>query len=180
VVALGLVPHTGWAWLVRVSGSPQGPRVEQRVRVVACDVVEGELYHQAAERTRDRERFVVSRRAAAVEQARGALGVHTAGAHVAVVLGRRMALPALERIVAAHPRIHGAEGELWRAMFAEACAVHGLAVVRRDASEVRAALAERYRPRVIDAFLADAKGTVGAPWTRELQDAALAAWNALA
>jgi hypothetical protein len=177
--ALGLVPHTGWAWLVRVAGSPEEPTVERRARVVACDVVEGEVYHLAAEQTRDRESFVARRRTAALRQAQEALADYVEGASHAVVLGKQMKLPALERIVAAHPLTHGAEGELWRAVFAEACAVHGLAVERRESSQVRELLTKRYKPAAIAAFLTAGKRTVGAPWNREPQDAALAAWSAL-
>jgi hypothetical protein len=179
-VAIGLVPHTGWTWLVRVCGPPDAPRVESRARIVACDVLEGELYHLAAERTRDRERFVEMRRALALAQATEALRTWIDGVQAAVVLGKRMALPAFDRIIAAHPLIHGAEGELWRAVFAEACAVYRLAVAREEGSRARDAVVARQGRRSVDAFLAEGKRTVGAPWTREPQDAALAAWNALA
>jgi len=178
--AVGIVPHTGWAWLVKVSGAPEAPRVDARARVVACDVVEGQLYHRAAERRHDAARFLAERRAAAVERARAALEAHVGGVRAAVVLGGLMRLPALERILAAHPRIHSAEGELWRALFAEACAAGGLAVTRARAEEVHAALAERHGPRAVAAFLAGGKRAVGSPWSREPQDAALAAWSALA
>jgi hypothetical protein len=179
VAAIGLVPHTGWTWLVRVTRTEEGAAVETRARVVACDVLEGELYHLAAERSRDQERFVATRRVAAVRQAQDALAGHVIGASRAVVLGKQMKLPAFERIIGAHPMIHGAEGELWRAVFAEACAAHGLAVARRQALDVREALAKHHTPAAIAAFLAEGKRTVGAPWNREPQDAALAAWSAL-
>ena len=77
--AIGLVPHTGWTWLVLVVGTRAAPRVERRERVVACDVLEGELYHLAAEHAGDRERFVATRRAAAVKQARATLRAELAG-----------------------------------------------------------------------------------------------------
>jgi hypothetical protein len=165
--ALGLVPHTGWTWLVRVSGTRARPVIAARERVVACEVLEGELYHLAAERTRGREAFVATRRARAVELATAALGAHAAGASAACVVGKVAALPALEKIVASHPLIHGAEGELWRAIFAEAAAALGLPVTRADANSVRG--------KSDAAFLAEGKRAFGAPWTREVQDAALAA-----
>jgi len=179
MTAIGLVPHTGWTWLVRVGGSRAEPRVEARERVVACDVLDGELYHLAAERSRDREGFVASRRAAAVAQARDALREHVAGVRAAVVVGKIAPLAPLERIVAAHPMIHGAEGELWRAIFAEACAAAGLAATRVAPDAVRTGLAKRAKPAAITAFLAAGKQAVGSPWSREPQDAALAAWGAL-
>jgi len=177
--AIGLVPHTGWAWLVRVSGTTGAPKVECRERVVACDVLDGELYHRAAERARDRERFVASRRAAALEQARRAIRDHVAGVRAAIVLGKLAALGPVDRIVAAHPMIHGAEGELWRAIFAEACGAAGLAVARDEAGALRAQLARRHPATAIAAFLADGKRTCGSPWSREPQDAALGAWSVL-
>src|SRR5262245_6954033 len=136
MAAIGLVPHTGWTWLVRVGGSRGAPRVEARERVVACDVLDGELYHLAAERTRDREGFVAARRAAAVRQAEDALRGHLAGVRAAVVVGKRAPLAPVDRIVVAHPMIHGAEGELWRAIFAEACAAAGVSATRADAAEL--------------------------------------------
>lgn len=169
--ALGLVPHTGWAWLVRVTGTRATPVVAARERVLACDVLDGQLYHLAAERTRDREAFVARRRARAIELAIAALRAVAAEATAACVVGTVAALPPLPAIVASHPLIHGAEGELWRAIFAEAAAALGLAVTRSDANSVRA--------RQPATLLADGKRAFGAPWTREVQDAALAAWAVL-
>jgi len=165
--AIGLVPHTGWAWLVRVAGTRARPAVVERARVVACEVEDGQLYHLAAERTRDREAFVDTRRARAVERAIAALREHVGEATAACIVGNVAALPPLATIVASHPLIHSAEGELWRAIFAEAAAALGLAVTRADANSVRS--------KSNAAFLAEGKRTLGAPWTREVQDAALAA-----
>jgi hypothetical protein len=178
--ALGLVPHTGWTWLVRVRRTDEGVAVERRERVVACDVLEGELYHLAVERAREQEQFLATRRTAALRQAQDALSAHVEGVRHLIVLGKRMTLPPLERILAAHPLIHGAEGELWRALFAEAGEALGLLVERQEASAVRAALAKRHAPAAVQAFLAAGKKAVGAPWSREPQEAALAAWSALA
>ena len=179
MAAIGLVPHTGWAWLVRVAGSRGAPRVERRDRVVVCDVLDGQLYHLAAERARDRERFVASRRAAAIDQARAALRDHVDGARAAIVLGKHAQLAPVDRIVAAHPMIHAAEGELWRAIFAEACAAAGLEVTRAEAGTLRPLLGKRHAASAIAAFLDDGKRTCGSPWSREPQDAALGAWTVL-
>jgi hypothetical protein len=177
--AIGLVPHTGWTWLVRVSGTARAPKVERRERVVACDVLEGELYHLAAERDRDRERFVATRRTAAMKHAREALRDQLAGVRAAIVLGKQAALAPVDRIVAVHPLIHGAEGELWRAIFAEACGAAGVTVTRAEAGEIRPLLAKRHAAAAIAAFLDEGKRTCGPPWSREPQDAALAAWSVL-
>jgi len=177
--AIGLVPHTGWTWLVRVTGSRAAPKVERRERIVACDVLEAELYHLAAERDRDHERFVATRRTAATRQARDALRDHVAGVRHAIVIGKQGLLAPVEQIIAVHPRIHGAEGELWRAIFAEACAAAGLAVTRAEAGELRPLLAKRHSAAAVAALLDDGKRTCGPPWSREPQDAALGAWSVL-
>jgi hypothetical protein len=176
-IAIGMVPHTGWAWLVRVRGESGAAKVESRAKVVACEVLDGQLYHLAAERTRDQAEFLAERRAAAVAEAGRALAPHLGDALAVVVLGKLVSLPPLERIVAAHPFMHGAEGELWRAVFAEACAVSGVAVTRALAEEVRRAQLKRHGSPAIEAFLAAGRREVGPPWSREPQDAALAAWS---
>jgi len=79
----------------------------------------------------------------------------------------------------APPEIHGAEGELWRAIFAEACAAAGLEVTRAEAGTLRPLLGKRHAAPAIAAFLDDGKRTCGAPWSREPQDAALGAWSVL-
>jgi hypothetical protein len=153
--------------------------VERRERVVACEVLDGELYHLAAERAGDRERFVATGRAAAVKQARDALRDHVAGVRAAVVIGKQATIAAVDVVVAAHPRIHGAEGELWRAIFGEACAAAGLAVSRAEPGELRPLLAKRHSAAAIAAFLDEGKRRCGPPWSREPQDAALGAWSVL-
>jgi len=177
--ALGIVPHTGWAWLVSVGGTVAKPRIERRERIVVCDVVDGQLYHLAAEQPDDPASFLATRRAATVIHTREALHPHVGAARAAVVLGKHVVLPALDRILSAHPLIHTAEGELWRAIFADACAFPGVAVTRSEALAVRSALDTRIGGVAVVGFLADSRRIVGAPWTRELQDAALAAWSAL-
>jgi hypothetical protein len=175
--AIGIVPHTGWAWLVGVSGSPSTARVEWRTKLVVCGVLDGQLYHLAVDRTPDRAGFIERRRAEAVAQACRALDPHLGGVRAAVVLGQRFTLPPLERILAAHPLLHSAEGELWRAIFAEACVACGVAVTRALAEEVRGAVATRRGGPAVAAFLDAGKREVGPPWSREPQDAALAAWS---
>jgi len=178
-VAIGIVPHTGWAWLVRVRGEAGGAAVESRARIVACQVQDGQLSHLAAEHRGDPAEFLAGRRPAAVAQACLAIEPHLGSVVAAVVLGKQVTLERLERLLAAHPLIHGAEGELWRAIFAEACLVRGVAATRAVAEEVRGGLAKRHGSRAIAAFLAVGRRQVGSPWSREPQEAALAAWSAL-
>jgi len=175
---IGILPHTGWAWLVRVSGMGSAPRVEARARVVACDVLAGQLYHLAAGRKGDQAEFFEERRAWAVAETSRALGPHLGDVRAAAVLGKEVPLPPLPRIVASHPLIHGAEGELWRAIFAEVCRERGLLVTRALGEDVRAALVARHGCQAVEAFLAQGRRDLGAPWGREVQEAALGAWSA--
>ena len=160
-MAVGLLPHTGWTWLVRVDGDT----IVARVRIEALPVVDAQLYHQTQEHDGDRARFFAKRlavaRAAAIEVARA----HVVDAKRAVVIGKQLALPPLEAIMRSHAMIHTAEGELWRALFAEACASCGLAVTR--IARAPSAKAERW--------LAAGRERLGAPWTAEIKAAALAA-----
>jgi hypothetical protein len=159
--AIGLLPHTGWTWLVRVGGQPDDVA---RHRVVALDVHDAELYHLAREHTGDRAVFVAERRAAALARAIAAVAPHCAGVARAVVLGKQPSLPVLDRIVASHAMIHTAEGDVWRALFAEACAACGVAARRIE------------RPIVHDErWLAKVGQALGAPWTAEVKAAAAAA-----
>src|SRR5262249_53513723 len=133
MAAIGLVPHTGWTWLGRVAGAPRAAGGARPGRGVAGGGLDGALCHPAGERARARASFVASRRSVALSQAREALRAHVAGVRSAIVVGKHAELAPVDRIVAAHPLIHGAEGELWRAIFAEACAAAGLAVTRAEA-----------------------------------------------
>src|SRR5262245_49451785 len=108
MTAIGLVPHTGWTWLVRVGGTARSPVVEAREKVIACDVLDGELYHQAAERLGDAVNFIDRQRERAKQQAFAAIASHVSNVTAAVVLGKQTVLPGLDKILGAHPLIHGA------------------------------------------------------------------------
>jgi hypothetical protein len=164
--ALGLVPHTGWTWLVRVRDG----EVAARERIVAVEVLDGELYHHARDHAGDRERFFAKRRAEMFAKAVAAMRAY-ADAAAAVVLGKQPPAEPLAKIVASHAKIHGAEGELWRALFAEALASCGVNTIRAQAGDVRAGIDKRK----LDSWLAAAGKALGSPWTAEIQDAACAA-----
>jgi hypothetical protein len=166
MVALGLVPHTGWTWLVRVRDGV----VEARERVVAVDVLDGELYHQARDHAGDRERFFAARRAEMLAKTLAAMRAY-GDASAAIVLGKQQPAEPLAKIVASHAKIHGGEGELWRALFAEALASCGVQTMRAEATDVRASLGKRG----VDTWLAAAGKALGSPWTAEIKDAACAA-----
>jgi len=164
MIALGMVPHTGWTWLVRVRDGV----IEARERVVAVEVLDGELYHHARDHRGDRERFVAARRAELLAKTIATMRVY-ADASAAIVLGKQQPAEPLAKLVASHAKIHGAEGELWRALFAEALASCGVSTIRALATDVRKSLGK------VDAWLAAAGKALGSPWTGEIKDAACAA-----
>jgi hypothetical protein len=112
-----------------------------------------------------------------------------ADASAAIVLGKQQPAEPLAKIIASHVKIHGGEGELWRALFAEALASCGVKTIRAEAGEVRAGLAKRGASpgsagarsnakrceEAIDTWLATAGKALGSPWTSEIKDAACAA-----
>jgi hypothetical protein len=160
-MAVGLVPHTGWTWLVRITDGA----IVARERVVALPVLEAELYHHARDHAGDRAALFATQHAIARDAAIAAVRPHVVGLTRAVVIGKHPALPALDAIVRSHAMIHTAEGELWRALFATACEAFGLEVTRIAAAPKLAAAR----------WLADGRARLGAPWTAEIKAAALAA-----
>ncbi len=76
-------------------------------------------------------------------------------------------------------RTDTAERRFLKWIFAEASGATPVAVTRAEPREVHALLAKRCKPAAIAAFLAESKRSVGSPWSREPQDAALAAWSVL-
>jgi len=161
--ALGLVPHTGWAWLVRVGGTFAHPRIEARLRVEVCPVLAAELYHRASEHDGDAAAWLAHRTAAVEAHATEVFATHLDGVRAAVVLGKHAALPPLARILAAHPMIHTAEGEVWRAIVARACAAEGVTVTRATVDDVRASLTTRVGAPALTTFLAESHRVVGTP-----------------
>jgi hypothetical protein len=162
MVALGLVPHTGWTWLVRVRDGA----VEARERVVAVEVLDGELYHHTRDHAGDRERFFAARRAEVLAKTIAVMRAY-GDASAAIVLGKQQPAQPLAKLVASHAKIHGAEGELWRALFTEALIACGVSTMRAEATEID--------KRGLDKWLAAAGKALGSPWTSEIKDAACAA-----
>lgn len=161
-VAVGFSVHTGWAAAVVVA---RPLALLDRVRLELIDRELRFVYHIAAEaggaaaerRVREAERMARERTAAALRPL-----VDKHGITVAAVPRPKRALPPLDAILAAHPLIHTAEGELYRAAIADACRAVGLAVV------LGAAVAELDLEKP------------GPPWGKDQRDAAGMAWSALA
>lgn len=155
--AVGFFAHTGWA--VAVTVDAEG-RVQDRRRV---ELAEGPaaVYHLGMEmKLAEAEKLVEKTKKTALRLARAALG----NAAAVGVVGSASRLPdSLEAILAAHPFVHAAEGELFRHALLEAAGPRGLLV---PAPAARAAVEKIRRPE-------------GPPWAQDQKLAAAAAWLAL-
>ena len=202
-VTLGFRPHTGWAVAVALGGDVVSPHVVERRVVALTDEgkVPAQVYHAAAELeavtaealVRKAERVVAqtTKREVAgfVAQLRSngymplAAGVATTAAGSQGAFGRpdRGWHSNVAYVLAAHMRMHAAEGELYGEAIADALdeagvpvmlvhpgdvvasAVHGLG---RDAASLQ---------RIVNALGA----SLGPPWRKE-KEATLLAWTVLA
>jgi hypothetical protein len=89
-------------------------------------------------------------------------------------------LPALEKIVKAHPLVHAAEIEFYRRVFSAACEEIGAPMKRVDDAATKVAAVLGWKPAKVAAHLAAMGKASGRPWAAEQKEAALAAWLALA
>ena len=84
-------------------------------------------------------------------------------------------MPPLEKILASHPLLHTAEGELFRDALRAACRECGLPLTVVKERELFTRASERIERHVA----AMGKG-IGPPWRQDEKFAAVAAWLALA
>ena len=186
--------HSGWGVLVVVVKEGGRPAIIERKRIEVIDEQAGEKkqpYHfaktmtlNAAEKylarcADDSQRMAYEAIRALAKKLRGR-GYHIVRCAMLTASGR--ALPELRAILAAHPLIHTAEGEFFRAAISQACAALKIPVSRlaeRDVEEqAKAALGKSTAAAMRQ--IAKAAETLGSPWTREHKTSALAAWMALA
>jgi hypothetical protein len=86
-------------------------------------------------------------------------------------------LPPLEKILAAHPLLHTAEGQFFRDAFAKACSSNNLPVTKIKERDLEVALKEKF-PRQATQLKRKvhlAGRTIGPPWTTDQKLATLAA-----
>jgi len=97
-----------------------------------------------------------------------------------ILTGSGRSIPALDKILASHPLLHTAEGELFRNAIARACQNHGLPVVVVKEKELiaRAPNSLGISGEVIDQHLQRIGKTIGPPWRQDEKHASLAAWIA--
>lgn len=155
--AVGFFAHTGWAAAVVVDAEG---RVHDRRRVELADGPAA-VYHLGMEmKLPEAEKLIEKTRRTAQRMAAAAIGKAAAVG----VIGSASRLPdSLEAILAAHPFVHAAEGELFRRALLDAAGARGLLV---PPAAARDAALQIERP-------------VGPPWAQDQKLAAAAAWIAL-
>ncbi|PYR33366.1 MAG: hypothetical protein DMF93_25430 [Acidobacteria bacterium] len=171
-LAVGLSIHTGWAACVVAGGSLRDPRIESRQELELLGDRDRFVFHRAADLDRmDAERSVARARSMALESASAALRQlkHAHDIRLCAIVAKPGAMPALDTILASHPRIHTAEGMLYRDVFVEAATANGLEARVVPPSSLNAT----------DPALVAAGRIVGKPWNRDVRLAALAAWLSL-
>jgi len=187
LAAIGFRAHSGWAAAVAIAGRRDAPAVVTRRRI---EMGLAQPYHASVGlELREAQRIVEgsAARAAAmataalsglIEDLRG-LGHEAAGCGLLLASGRP--LPPLERILASHPLLHTAEGEMFREALrtaSRACSLPLTAVKERELF-TRAAAVLRIPALQIERHVAALGKAIGPPWRQDEKLAAAAAWLAL-
>jgi hypothetical protein len=192
-VAFGLKPHSGWAALVGLGVRNGEIQVIARSRMELIEKTDAswakQPYH-AAKRSagsasdvvrravESARRIAVRELQSAVERAREA--GHEVGV-CAVLVVDPMPDWTVDEILAVHFRMHKAEGVLFRDALvsaADACGVPSVAIVEKQLSQLAERALGTSRKRFQNAIASLGK-TIGAPWSADQKDAALAALIAL-
>ena len=188
--AFGIRMHSGWGVLVTVTDSVE-VLDRRRIVIVSDDAPGGKMpFHYAeslglpkakkylADYTAECDRLARQELARALDDVK-ARGYEVTSAALVLASGRT--LPDLAHILAAHPLIHTAEGELFRDSVRRACeslAIPVLGYRERDLPECASKLLGNTSPKIIRQIAGMGK-TLGPPWTADHKSAALAACLAL-
>lgn len=191
---LGFAPHSGWAAVVVLGGTPREPLVLARERLELTEAqpegakqpyhaIEGLPIGEAKARL---ARFQASAARLAASGLRSlahtarAAGVEMLAAGILDAAGRSGAT--LEAILASHALIHTADGRHFRAALEAGCAARGLPVTRIRQRELLALAAAELRrsPEELRTQVARLGREIGAPWGADQKGAALLAWLLLA
>lgn len=183
---LGFRPHTYWTAAVAVTGAADAPEVVHRRRFEFAGRGERFIYHQAAEAGVDRAPEMIARaRTVTIHNVAREVAALTADLKrqgfevtLAASAASTARLPGLEAILAAHSRIHAAEGDLCRDVVAGGCAAAGLEVRRVVERELPALVADRLSAPAAElaARLRSMGTALGPPWSEDYRLATLAAW----
>jgi hypothetical protein len=190
--AVGFREHTGWAAMVAVGGTGRAPVVLARGRFELCAKnLPRAVYHAARELDlAGAERLVrkvelAARRAADRQlqrtvEALDASGYRVAGAGIA--MGSRRLPGELAEILASHPLVHAAEGQLFRDALVGAAELQGLPVTRFVQQDLYEQAADEVgmSDESLRAQLTGFGRALGPPWQQDQKEAAASAWLALA
>lgn len=192
--AVGLRPHSGWTALVAVAVEKGGPVVLCRDRVHLVKTFNYSFrqpYHTAAKAPIVEGRaFIAQVRAEARSLAYRALRRVQSNlqetdyrlTRCGLLLASGRPLPNLEEILAAHPLIHTADGELFREALAHASGRCGLGQFQLKEKELLARASKvlgRGEKPLLRQVTKMGK-PMGSPWAQDEKFAALVAWLALA
>lgn len=192
--AVGFRPHSGWTSLVVVALEDGKPIVLLRERVHLVKTFNYSFrqpYHTAARTPLDEGRaFIAQVQTGARGLAYRALRevqAKLAEADYGLVYsghleGSAKVLPSLEKILAAHPLIHTAEGRFFREVVSHASRRFGLKELRVKEKELLQRGSETFRrsKEKLQEQLTELGKPMGPPWSQDEKFAALVAWLALA
>lgn len=185
--ALGFQMHSGWGILVAVAINAGAVEILDRRRIVVVDrgaAGSTQPYHHAADLAlADAERHITQCAAAteqlalnSIKEALLSLPKHRVTAAVVLQASGRP-LPSLEKILAAHPLIHTAEGEFFRNAAKNACERLGIPVTMFPQRELEERSKKKFGKKAsqVQSQIVTANRTLGPPWTKDHKTAALAA-----
>lgn len=187
--AFGVQMHSGWGVLVAIAGDPNAFEVAARRRIVIADPeMPGAIqpYHFAAQvEAAQQKKHLAACEASSSRLAAAAIrGVLTEMAQrqyqiegAAVLFAAGRPLPVLEKILAAHPLIHTAEGQFFRQTISRAFTDLDIPVdaIRERELDDRAKTAFGKAVSRVQANISNIGRSQGPPWTRDHKAAALAA-----
>lgn len=192
--AIGVRAHSGWGAVVAVSGDASSSEVIARTRISVIDPnMKGPFqpHHRAAKMKVSEAETYLARsatdcKAIAVAALRQMLDeLQTSGYRVvgcSVLLGSGRTMPPLEKILAAHPLLHTAEGIFFRKVFLDSFDMLNLRVTGIPERDLDAHCKRVFARRAPGALkkIARMGKSLGPPWTTDQKLAALAAWMVLA
>jgi hypothetical protein len=123
--ALGISVHTGWAACVVVGGSLTRPDIAVNEVIEILGEAERFCFHRAAAMKRtEAAKWIASVRVKALANARRALApIAVEPVSACAIVAKTGEAGDLDEVLAAHPRIHTAEGCFYRDVLREACPV---------------------------------------------------------
>jgi len=190
VAAMGAAAHSGWAAVVVLGRTPNGPIVLERSRIDLIDdgfpeskqpyhAVEALALEEAAQRLDRYRRQAEAKALAALHRLREEVtGREFRLRSVGILESAGRKASSLESILASHAAIHSADGDHFRSALSTAAQTLGLTVSRvpaRDLDTRAAACLHQPLSHLGDAVRQLGK-QVGSPWGADQKQAALLAW----